>query len=84
MKFLIDYNLNGHALVLYGVISRSGWLDLVPIEFITFADVELPSNSSDRVVWRFTQKNNMILLIYLIYKLSEFQKCDRASLILLR
>ena len=62
MKFLIDYNLNGHALVLYGVISRSGWLDLVPIEFITFADVELPSNSSDRVVWRFAQKNKMILL----------------------
>ena len=62
MKFLIDYNLNGHSLVLYGAISRSGWLDLVPIEFITFADVELPSNSSDRVVWRFAQKNNMILL----------------------
>ncbi len=62
MKFLIDYNLNGHALILYGVLSRSGWLDLVPIQFINFSEIELPSNSNDRIVWQFAQKNKMILL----------------------
>jgi hypothetical protein len=62
MNFFIDYNLNGHALVLYGALSRAGWLDLVSIKFITFAEIQLPSNSSDRVVWRLAQKNKMILL----------------------
>ncbi len=43
-------------------IASQGWLDIIPIRFVTFAEVELPINSNDRVVWRFAQENQMILL----------------------
>ncbi|MDE5080051.1 MAG: ACP S-malonyltransferase [Trichodesmium sp. St15_bin1_1] len=62
MNFLIDYNLNGPALILLGSLTGSGWLDLIDIRFIRFSEVELPMNSSDRQVWRFAQANQMILL----------------------
>ena len=62
MNFLIDYNLNGSALILLGSLTGSGWLDLIDIRFIRFSEVELPMNSSDRQVWRFAQANQMILL----------------------
>ncbi len=29
MIFLIDYNLNGQALILYGSLGNQGWLDSV-------------------------------------------------------
>lgn len=37
MIFLIDHNLNGHALILLGSIANQGWLDIIPIRFVTFA-----------------------------------------------
>ena len=51
MIFLIDQNLEGYAEILLGAIASKGWLDLLPIQFITFAPlvlgqkywVELPS-----------------------------------------
>lgn len=62
MIFLIDHNLKGHALVLFGAIASQGWLDTVSIQFVTFAEIELSINSDDRVVWRLAQENQMILL----------------------
>ncbi|MEM8638847.1 MAG: ACP S-malonyltransferase [Cyanobacteria bacterium P01_G01_bin.54] len=62
MLFLVDHNLEGHALLLSGRITTLGWLDLLPIRFFTFAKIELPIYSDDRVVWRFAQTNQMILL----------------------
>jgi hypothetical protein len=62
MIFLIDHNLKGHALVLFGAIASQGWLDIVSIQFVTFAEIELSINSDDRVVWRLAQENQMILL----------------------
>jgi hypothetical protein len=62
MIFLIDHNLEGHALLLSGTIASLGWLDLLPIRFITFEEIELSVASDDRVVWRFAQANQMILL----------------------
>lgn len=59
---LIDHNLKGHALVFFGAIARQGWLDIVPIRFITFAEMDLSIDSDDRVVWRIAQENQMILL----------------------
>ncbi|NJL22811.1 MAG: ACP S-malonyltransferase [Leptolyngbyaceae cyanobacterium SM1_3_5] len=52
----------GHALVLFGAIASQGWLDVVPIRFVTFSEMELSINSDDRVVWRLAQENQMILL----------------------
>lgn len=62
MIFLIDHNLKGHALVFFGAIASQGWLDIVSIQFVTFAEMELSINSDDRVVWRLAQENQMILL----------------------
>jgi hypothetical protein len=62
MIFLIDHNLKGHALVFFGAIASQGWLDILPIRFVTFAEIELSIDSNDRVVWRLAQKNQMILL----------------------
>lgn len=60
--FLIDHNLKGHARILLGSIVGQGWLDVVPIRFVMFEEVGLSIDSSDRVVWRIAQKNQMILL----------------------
>jgi hypothetical protein len=62
MNFLIDHNLRGHAVLLSGSILSGGWLDWVPIRFITFDEMKLPINSDDRVVWQLAQSNQMILL----------------------
>lgn len=39
-----------------------GGLDTLRIRFVYFDEVKLPITSSDRVVWRFAQENQMILL----------------------
>ncbi|MFZ4729410.1 MAG: ACP S-malonyltransferase [Pseudanabaena sp.] len=62
MIFLVDHNLKGHALVFFGAIASQGWLDIIPIQFVTFTEINLPIDSNDRVVWRLAQKNQMILL----------------------
>ena len=62
MIFLIDHNLKGHALVLFGAIASQGWLDVLPIQFVNFVEVDLAINSNDRVVWRLAQEKQMIVL----------------------
>ncbi len=62
MNFLVDHNLRGHAVLLSGSILSSGWLDWVPIRFITFDEMSLSIDSDDRVVWQLAQSNQMILL----------------------
>jgi hypothetical protein len=62
MIFLIDHNLKGHALAFFGAIASQGWLDIVPMQFVTFAEIDLSIDSDDRAVWRLAQENQMILL----------------------
>jgi hypothetical protein len=62
MIFLVDHNLKGHGRILLGSIASQGWLDSVPIRFVTFEEMGLSIDSSDRVVWRLAQENQMILL----------------------
>lgn len=62
MIFLIDHNLKGHALVFFGAIASQGWLDVVPMQFVTFAEMDLSIDSDDRTVWQLAQKKHMILL----------------------
>ncbi len=62
MIILADYNLNRQALLMSGTLLTSGWLDLVPIQIVTFAVVGLPADSDDRTVWQFAQANGMLLL----------------------
>jgi hypothetical protein len=60
--FLIDHNLKGQAVWLWGILSARGWLELVPLDYVTFETVGLPINSNDRLVWRFAQEHQLILL----------------------
>jgi hypothetical protein len=62
MTLLADHHLEGQAALLYGILAREGWLALLPIRLITFANVNLPFDSSDRAVWRFDQAQQMVLL----------------------
>jgi hypothetical protein len=34
MIFLVDHNLEGHALLLSGSLNNQGWAELFPIRFV--------------------------------------------------
>lgn len=59
---LVDHNMEGHAILLWGTLAAEGWLDLVPLRLMTFGEVGLPFDSDDRTVWRFVQAQWMLLL----------------------
>jgi hypothetical protein len=54
--------MEGHATVLWGVLSVDGWLELVPLDLVTLRQVGLSRDSTDREVWRFAQSQEMLLL----------------------
>ena len=62
MIFLIDHNIEGHAVLLLGAIASQGWLADISIKFATFTELSLPIDSSDRAVWRLAQEKQMTLL----------------------
>jgi hypothetical protein len=62
MIFLVDHNFKGQARILIGSLASQGWLESVPIRFVTFEEMGLSTSSSDRVVWRLAQEKQMILL----------------------
>jgi len=62
ITFLADHNIEGQALSLWGLLAKEGWLELISIQLVTFTDIGLSFESSDREVWRFAQVNKMILL----------------------
>ena len=62
MNFLVDYNLDGYAPVLLGILAKRGWLEFFSIQFVTFREIGLPMNSSDREVWNYAQANQMMIL----------------------
>ena len=50
ITLLADHNIEGQALLLWGVLGTAGWLELVPMRLAHFAEVGLPLDSTDRVV----------------------------------
>ena len=62
MNILVDHNLEGYVVLIAGVLANGGWLELISIRFVMFAEVGLATNSSDRIVWQVAQDNQMILL----------------------
>jgi predicted nuclease of predicted toxin-antitoxin system len=62
IKILADHDIEGYAVTLLGTLAAEGWLELIPLELVTFDDVGLPIESTDREVWRFAQANEMILI----------------------
>jgi len=61
MNFLVDYNLDGYAILFLGMLTKLGWLELLPIQFITFKEAGLSMDSSDRLVWHYAQSNKMMI-----------------------
>lgn len=61
---LVDHDIEGQALVLWGALAAEGWLELRSLAMVTFAQVGLPVDSNDRTVWRFAQAHRMILLTH--------------------
>jgi len=62
LTILVDHNIEGQAMLLWGTLTATGWLELLPLRLVTLAQVGLPYDSSDREMWRFAQSNGMILL----------------------
>ncbi len=59
---LVDHNIEGQAVLLWGTLVAEGWLELLPLRLATFAEVGLPFASTDRVVWQFAQAHGMLLV----------------------
>jgi hypothetical protein len=62
LTILVDHNIEGHATLLWGTLTAEGWSDLLALRMLTFPQVGLPYNSSDREVWHFIQAEHMLLL----------------------
>jgi hypothetical protein len=62
ISVLVDHNMEGQAILLWGALAAEEWLDLVPLRLMTFGEVGLPFDSDDRTVWRFVQAQRMLLL----------------------
>jgi hypothetical protein len=61
---LVDHDIEGQVLILWGALAAEGWLELCPLELVTFVQAGLPVDSSDRTVWRFAQVHGMLLLTH--------------------
>jgi hypothetical protein len=59
---LVDRDVEGQAALLWAMLASEGWLDLVPMRFVTLIEVGLAVDSPDRVVWQFAQAHTMLLL----------------------
>jgi predicted nuclease of predicted toxin-antitoxin system len=62
MKVLSDHHMTEQAFLLWSGMEEGGWLELAPVPLVTFAEMGLAIDSSDREVWRFAQEHNLILL----------------------
>jgi hypothetical protein len=62
ITILSDHDVEGKVFLLWGAVTASGWLELLPLRLVRFRDVGLPPDSTDRAVWRFAQAHGMILL----------------------
>jgi hypothetical protein len=61
---LVDHDIEGQALTLWGTLAAEGWLTLLPLHLVTFVQIDLPVDSSDRAVWRTAQAQGMVLLTH--------------------
>ncbi len=39
MNVLVDHNLEGYAVLMAGILANGGWLGLIQIRFVMFAEV---------------------------------------------
>lgn len=59
---LVDHNIEGQADLLESALASEGWVEMAVLCIVTFADVALPTETSDQRVWEFAQEHEMVLL----------------------
>jgi hypothetical protein len=59
---LVDHNIEGQAALLKSTLVSEGWIALAVLRIVTFAELALPFETSDKRVWEFAQKQGMVLL----------------------
>lgn len=62
IAILVDHNVEGQANLIWSTLGAEGWLELLPCRLVHLTEVDLPSESSDREIWRFAQARQMLLL----------------------
>lgn len=62
MQILIDVNLEGDAELIFALLVKEGWAELLELEFVYFTEASLPADSDDTTVWRSAQAKGMLLL----------------------
>ena len=58
---LIDRNIEGQALLLWGSLTATGWLDILPLRLMSLRETGLPDDNNDREIWRFAQAHQCLL-----------------------
>ena len=48
LTVLVDHNIEGQAEMLWQTLTREGWPGFFPLRFVTFTEISLPFESSDR------------------------------------
>lgn len=48
--------------MLWAILENDGWLELLDIPLVTFADLGIPIDAPDRQIWHFAQEHRIILL----------------------
>lgn len=71
---LVDHNIEGQAALLESTLVSEGWIKLAVMRFVSFKELSLLLDTSDRKVWEFAQKHRMVLLT------ANRNKDDEASL----
>lgn len=61
ITILVDHNIEGQALRLWGELVEQGWLELVSLRMMSLRDVGLPQDSNDREIWRYAQAHQCLL-----------------------
>src|SRR5262245_58310620 len=59
---LLDNDLKGHGLFIEVGWRETGWAELLPLEFRMLRDFSLPDDSSDQEIWRFVQRERLLLI----------------------
>lgn len=62
ITLLVDHNIEGQAALLHSTLISESWTELTAIRFVTFGQLKLPFDSTDRTVWEFAQTNHFLLL----------------------
>lgn len=61
-QILLDNDLKGHGLFIEVGWREAGWAELLTLEFKMLRDFGLPDELSDQEIWRFVQRERLLLI----------------------